>query len=133
VDAALALAASATLSLIVWQTLDPRAVVFFALAMGFAELFIVMRWRMSISCPKCGFDPVLYKKNPEAAAARVKRFMEWRREDPLWVLAPPPKLRPIVKKAEQKTAAATRARANSQPAPQTKPQARSKPAPSPRA
>lgn len=98
VDAFLAVVASLTLSLIVWQRLDPRAVMFFALGMSVAELFIVVRWRMTISCPKCGFDPVLYKKNPQAAAERVNRFMKWRREDPLWVLSPPPKLPSVVKK-----------------------------------
>jgi hypothetical protein len=100
IDAFLAFAASLLLSFIIWQAYDPRAVVFFALGLGVAELFVLIRWRVTIACPKCGFDPVLYKKNPQAAADRVKRFMDWRRQDPAAVLNPPPKLPVIMKKKE---------------------------------
>lgn len=99
-DAILAFVASLLLSFIVWQAYDPRMVVFFALGLGVAELFVLIRWRLTIACAKCGFDPVLYKKNPPAAAERVKRFMEWRRQDPAVLLNPPPKLPTIVKKKE---------------------------------
>jgi hypothetical protein len=90
VDAILALVASLTLSFSVWQTIDPRAVIFFAFGLGFAEVFVLIRWRMTIVCPKCGFDPVLYKKNPKMASDRVGRFTDWRKQDPLWLPSPRP-------------------------------------------
>ncbi len=92
VDVALALLTSLLVSFIAWQEFDPRFVVIFALASGIAELFIVLRWRLSIACPKCGFDPVLYKKKPALAAARVKEYYKSRMEDPLSVFSPPPRL-----------------------------------------
>jgi hypothetical protein len=99
IDVGLALLASALLSLIVWQELDPRLVMFFALALGLAELFVVLRWRLTIACQKCGFDPVLYKKKPALAAARVKETYKRKMEDPLSAFAPPPKLPVLFKPA----------------------------------
>ncbi len=101
IDLFLALAASTLLSFIFWQDLDPRLVVFFVLAVGLAELFIVLRWRLSVVCSRCGFDPILYRRDQKAAAARVKAHYKTRLEDPMWVMSPPPKLRPIVRKKEQ--------------------------------
>ena len=88
IDLTLAGSASVLLSFIVWQTLDPRALMFFAFGLGVAELFVQVRWRLSIACPHCGFDPVLYKKNREKAAERVKAFLEIRRDDPMSVFSP---------------------------------------------
>ena len=97
VDVGLTFLASGLLSLIVWQELDPRLVMFFATGLGFAEVFIQFRWRMTIACTKCGFDPVLYKKKPDLAAARVKEHYKRKMEDPLSIFAPPPKLQPIIR------------------------------------
>ena len=97
-DVFLSLLASLLLSFIVWQDFDPRFVVLFVLATVVAELFIVFRWRMSIACSKCGFDPVLYKKKPELAALRVKAYYTERSEDPLSLFSPPPKLPVLVRK-----------------------------------
>ena len=105
----LALLASALLSVIVWQDLDPRLVVFFALALGLSELFVVFRWRLTIACTKCGFDPVLYKKKPALAAARVKETYARKMEDPLSAFAPPPKLPVILRPAGSKTSPPTEA------------------------
>ena len=91
-DAFLAMITAGLVSFVFWQQFDPRIVVFFVIAIGFAELFIVFRWRMTIACPKCGFDPVLYKKKPELAAARVKEYYKERAEDPLSAFSPPPRL-----------------------------------------
>lgn len=108
IDFSLSAATSALLSVIVWQDLDPRAFVFFAFCLGFSEIFIQVRWRLSIACPRCGFDPVLYKKNPTLAADRVKNFMARRREGPLSAFAPMPKLPVIVKKTQgRKTRSST--------------------------
>jgi hypothetical protein len=101
VDVALALAGAFLTSFIIWQDFDPRLVMFFVTYVGFAEIFIVFRWRLSISCPHCGFDPVVYCKNPEQAATRVKAHYARRREEPSFVLSPPPSL-PVLRKSSDK-------------------------------
>lgn len=97
-DAFLALLAGLLLGQIIWQNFDPRAVVFSALGLGLAELFIAFRWRLSIACPHCGFDPVLYKRKPQLAADRVREHFQRRREDPLSVFTPPPKLPVLIRR-----------------------------------
>lgn len=100
-DVLLAASASLLAGVIVWQDFDPRVLVLFAFGLGGAELFIMLRWRLSVSCTRCGFDPVLYKKAPTRAAARVKEFMALQREDPMSAFSPPPKLPFHRKKAER--------------------------------
>lgn len=102
-DVILSAMTSAVLSLIFWQELDPRLVIFFVLAVGIAQIFIVLRWRMTIACAKCGFDPVLYKRKPDLAAARVKSHYKTRMEDPMSVFSPPPKLPALVKSKIQQS------------------------------
>jgi hypothetical protein len=96
-DAGLTAIGSLLIMLLVFQDFDPRILVFFSIGLVLTELFIMLRWRMTINCSKCGFDPVLYKKDPEKAAAKVKAYMSERSDDPLWVLSRP-KLRPVIKK-----------------------------------
>ncbi len=64
------------------------AVVFLILGETFARL----RWRTSVVCKSCGFDPAIYKKSPALAAERVKAFMEMRKNTPEYWLKPPPQL-----------------------------------------
>lgn len=99
IDAALAGVGSVLMMMLVWQDFDPRGLVFFGIGLVLTELFIMLRWRTSINCAKCGFDPVLYKKHPEKAAEKVKAYMSERSNDPLWALSAP-KLKPIVKKKD---------------------------------
>lgn len=101
-DVFLAILCGFLLSLIFWQKLDPRLVVFIALGLGAAEIFVVIRWRLSIACPHCGFDPVLYRKKAELAVQRVKEHYARRLEDPAVIFSPPPKLTPIIKKASER-------------------------------
>lgn len=79
----LAAVAAALLSMLMWQGIEPKAIVPFVVFLFLSEFFIQARWRMTLSCPHCGFDPVLYLKNREAAAQKVKSFMERKRENPL--------------------------------------------------
>lgn len=97
-DVALSVLVSGLVSFIVWQDFDPRLVVFFILSCMVSEIFVQFRWRMSIACPKCGFDPVLYRRKPELAAARVKAHYSERMNDPMSVFAPPPKLPVLIRK-----------------------------------
>ncbi|RYZ75124.1 MAG: hypothetical protein EOP05_08650 [Proteobacteria bacterium] len=102
VDVLWALIASVLLSFIFWQDFDPRLVAFFAVGVAIAETFVIIRRKSSIACPRCGFDPVLYRRSPELAAARVKQYYKEKAEDPMSVFSPPAKLPVIVRKAERR-------------------------------
>lgn len=84
-----ALAASLGVMFLIWQEFNPRFVLFFAGFLALGELFIKIRWRSSIICSLCGFDPVVYKLNPDRAAARVRDHLEKRKADPNKLLAKP--------------------------------------------
>jgi hypothetical protein len=117
VDVFLAFFASVLASFIFWQDLDPRLVIFFAFGVAIAESFVIIRRKSSIACPRCGFDPVLYRKNPELAAARVKDYYREKAEDPMSVFSPPAKLPVIIKKANGQTVKALAPRSKVQNAP----------------
>lgn len=72
-----------------WQNFDPRVLVVFAICLATAETFVQVRWRLSVSCKQCGFDPVLYVKDPEKAAHKVTEHLQRRRQDPKYMLARP--------------------------------------------
>jgi hypothetical protein len=72
-----------------WGAFDPRVLVIFAMALGITETFIQIRWRLSISCKQCGFDPVLYLKDADKAAEKVNEHLKQRRLDPQYLLARP--------------------------------------------
>ena len=88
-DVALAAVGSALFGWLIWQSLDPRAFMFFGFGLGVAEIFVIVRRKLSIACPKCGFDSHLYRRDSQAAVARVKQFRIERFEDPLWIFSPP--------------------------------------------
>ncbi|MBK7961648.1 MAG: hypothetical protein IPK04_10920 [Bdellovibrionales bacterium] len=71
-----------------FREMDFRGVFVFLVTLGVSEIFLRLRWRMQIVCPHCGFDPVLYLKNPEQAAAHVRVFLERRQASPDFLLAP---------------------------------------------
>lgn len=68
--------ASPILMWLLWGGPDARVFVIFACLLGVAEYFVQLRWRMSVICRACGFDPVLYLKSPEKAAELVKKKLE---------------------------------------------------------
>ena len=61
---------------VVWQKIEPKAVLIFAISLMISEVFVQLRWRLSLPCPHCHFDPALYKRNPEQASQNVKRRLE---------------------------------------------------------
>lgn len=75
--------------LLLWQTYDPRVMIVFVVCLAMAEAFVKFRWRLSMPCAQCGFDPILYVKNPERAAALVKEKLDRRKEDPKYLLSKP--------------------------------------------
>ncbi len=54
-----------------------------------AEAFIKIRWRVHMVCRSCGFDPVVYVKNPKKAAEMVTEYMDRRALDPIALLRRP--------------------------------------------
>jgi len=72
-----------------WQHFDPRALIVFVVCLAISEIFVQVRWRLSIACRQCGFDPVLYTRDHEAAAAKVKAHLERRKEQPQYLLSKP--------------------------------------------
>lgn len=80
---------SLVLMSVFWSGFDPRVLVIFAVFLAMTEVFIQIRWRLSVSCKQCGFDPVLYVKEPEKAAEKVTAHLKKRREDPRFLLVKP--------------------------------------------
>lgn len=77
------------LTLIMWQEFHPVGVIFFIIGIILAEIYIQLKWRISVVCRTCGFDPVLYLKNPESTAKKVKEHLSKRKSNPLHMLSKP--------------------------------------------
>ncbi len=92
--------AGAITTYLIWQDFHWAGVFLFGSLTLISEMIYQMRWRLSIVCKGCGFDPMLYKKNPELAAQEVKAYLEERKKDPLFLLKPQPKILPIIKKVK---------------------------------
>ncbi|MGZ3781381.1 MAG: hypothetical protein ACXVCY_12090 [Pseudobdellovibrionaceae bacterium] len=73
----------------IWQQYDPRVMVAFVVCLAISEVFIKIRWRLSVVCRQCGFDPVLYLKDSEMAVQKVKMQLDLRKQDPKYLLAKP--------------------------------------------
>lgn len=69
---------SVLLTLGIWHRLDPRGVAIFAAFWVLGELLSFLTWRLSLNCPQCGFDPMLYKRSPAQASQKVRHFYEQR-------------------------------------------------------
>lgn len=87
----------------VWQAIDARVLVLFVFCLAIAELFIQIRWRLTLACPFCGFDPVLYIKDPQQAAAKVRVKLELAKESTALLSAHNPwtHLAPLRKKSRR--------------------------------
>ncbi|MNJ98537.1 hypothetical protein D3C87_163040 [compost metagenome] len=81
--------ASVVLMLAMWQQYDPRVMIVFVVCLAISEVFVQIRWRLSMTCRQCGFDPILYKKDHAAAALKVREQLDRRKEDPKYLLAKP--------------------------------------------
>ncbi|GIL17779.1 MAG: hypothetical protein BroJett040_15300 [Oligoflexia bacterium] len=80
---------SLVLMYVFWQEFDPRVLFVFVVLLAAAEIFIHFRWRLNIVCKHCGFDPVLYLKNPQLASEKVKAQLDIRKNNPASLLSPP--------------------------------------------
>lgn len=92
---------SAGFSFLVWADFHYISLGLFFVLCFWLELFTRYRWRQSLKCKTCGFDPVIYKLNPEDAAKIVKSYLEKRKEDPRFLLKPQPQIKPIIRKRHE--------------------------------
>lgn len=83
-----------------YHTLDSRGLLFIGVFLLVGEVFSQLRWRASMICRNCGFDPVLYVKEPKAAGLKIKAFLEMRKDSPEHLLRPPVYLPKAKKKGE---------------------------------
>ena len=97
---------SALMSYAFWESLHPLSAVFALSFLVLAEIGIRMRRRAEVVCRKCGFDPVLYKKNHELAKLKVQEFFKKNIMDPDVPLINSPlvELRKKIKNQEKITA-----------------------------
>ncbi len=87
-------------SFLIWQDFHWASVFLIAAMVMVTEFTYQVRWRHSVKCKGCGFDPITYKRNPEQAASEVKIYLEQRKQNPLYLLKPQPQIRPIIKKVK---------------------------------
>ena len=83
---------SLLLSEVIWHSLDPRGLVILAIFLLVGELFSQAKWRQSMICQNCGFDLIVFKKNPELAGLKIKEFLEQRAERPEFLLKRSPQI-----------------------------------------
>lgn len=62
-------------------------ILFAQLSIG--EMMVRMKYRASLSCPNCGFDPVVYKRDYKKARALVQAKLIARKNDPSLLLRRP--------------------------------------------
>ncbi len=75
-----------------WGDWNATAIPLLLMSLFLGELSLHFRWRLALICRQCGFDPLIYRKSPEKAAQKVKLFLERRKTDPKFLLAPPIRL-----------------------------------------
>lgn len=97
------------LSFIVFQDLDIKALLFISLFIGLSEVFIHLRWRLSVVCMECGFDPFIYKMSPARAALKVKETIANREKNPQNYLKPALQIPVQINKPQNKTQILTNA------------------------
>ena len=79
-----------TTSFALFGSADPRGLMIFGAFLIGSDIFIYLRWRLTIVCRMCGFDPVVYKQSPEKAKQRVKEFFTEQVENPeFWLTKSP--------------------------------------------
>lgn len=62
------------------QSISPKAILVLVTVVISAEVIVQLRWRMSLPCAHCGFDPLLYMRNPDLASKKVRDVFNRRRD-----------------------------------------------------
>lgn len=70
-DFLLIVAFSILVQLFVWMELHFGFLLILASLVLISEVTLLLRWRILLACPRCGFDPQLYSRDPELARQRV--------------------------------------------------------------
>ncbi|MBX7231894.1 MAG: hypothetical protein K1X29_07385 [Bdellovibrionales bacterium] len=71
---------TAIITLLVWEELHPKGLVLWGIIFSLLETSNLWLWRIGIICPHCGFDPILYLKNPQQAAKRVRNLFDRKKQ-----------------------------------------------------
>jgi len=74
---------------VAFHEFNPLVVVVFVMLLVLVELLVHIRWRMSVVCRQCGFDPLIYKKDHQLAADKVRAHLEKRSQSADWLLSRP--------------------------------------------
>ena len=74
---------------VVYKSFDPRGLVIVGVLLLMGEIFTQVKWRSAMVCQNCGFDPILYLRDHEAAGLKIKAFLEKRSMSPAHLLRPP--------------------------------------------
>lgn len=74
--------ASALCSYGIRKQFDEYVFAMFFSLLVLAELSVKIRYRISLRCKECGFDPIVYKRSPSMASQRVKEKLAERAADP---------------------------------------------------
>lgn len=71
---------------VLYREFDPQVFLIFVGFIAVSETFVQLRWRISMTCQHCGFDPILYLKDVGAAVAKVQARLDQRKSDPAALL-----------------------------------------------
>lgn len=85
---------SYVMTYVIWHQPDQRGLIILGTFLMIAEGATQLRWRQSLVCQHCGFDPIVYMKSPELAGVKIKEFMKVRSERPEFLLKPVLNLQP---------------------------------------
>jgi hypothetical protein len=91
-NVALAGAFALTVTYAAYGEPEPLGIMIFSLFVIASEIFVYMRWRLSVVCSMCGFDPIIYKKSPARASLKVGEFFKEQVENPEFWLSKSPLL-----------------------------------------
>jgi hypothetical protein len=61
--------------------ISAKSIVVFVSLLCLAEIFVQIRWRMSLPCPYCSFDPMLYLHSKKRALEKVKARLDIAKND----------------------------------------------------
>lgn len=70
-----------------WGGFDARIFIIFTLFLCIGETFVLIRWRLSMKCPYCSFDPILYKKNRKLLIKNIQDTLVKARRSPISLLS----------------------------------------------
>ncbi len=73
----------------IWHSFDPRGLFILGFLLITGEVLTQIKWRQGMICQNCGFDAVLYIRDPEKAGLKIKEFLEYRVGRPEYLLRPP--------------------------------------------